>query len=314
MNDRESVLHHLIFRTDPYPVAVDHTAKWSSGELMDGVRALMNIGVSKEQLYVTPPFSEIFLRFEKHLAAVDAVVIIGYSFRDYVVNRLLLQAVKSQWRLRGKRLVVVLVDPDVKTLIRRQPVLAALEEYGVLLARPEKAGSVTEAGLLSWLGTSLPTPPPNGYSYRTPRATVDDGLRDQLSAVRIELALLRHQIQDALGLPVNSWRVLEGIVQAVERCRGVYEQVVGTPRPGLRRTIAKMYSREDVHSTAWATAGAELLADLAAFSAQLDTDLERSGPLTATSFDGGAANRAFDAFFDHLRGAGVQITESQFIP
>jgi hypothetical protein len=298
MNDRYSVLHHLIFRTDPYQVAVDHPAKWSSGELMDGVRALMNIGVSKEQLYVTPPFSEIFRRFEMHLAAVDAVVIIGYSFRDYVVNRL----------------VVAVVDPDVKTLIARRPVLDALEEYGVLLARPEKAGSVTEAGLLSWLGTSLPTPPPNGYSYRTPRATTDEGLRDQLSAVRIELALLRHHVQDAVGRPMNSWRFLEGIVQAVERCRAAYEQVVGTPRPGLRRTIAKMYSREDVHSTAWATAGAELLADLAAFSAQLDTDLERSGPLTSTSFDGVAANRSFDAFFDHLRGAGVQITESQFIP
>lgn len=281
---------------------------------MDGVRALMNVGVSKEQLYVSPPFSESFRRFEMHLAAVDAVVIIGYSFRDYVVNRLLLDAVKSQWRLRGRRLIVVVVDPDVETLMTRRPVLVALEEYGVLLARRERAGNLTEAGLLSWLGTTLPTPPPNGYSYRTPRATVEDGIRDQLSAVRIELALLRHQIQDALGVPVNSWRVLEGIVQAIERCRGVYEQVVGTPSPGLRRTIAKMYSREDVQSTAWTAAGEDLLADLAVLSAQLDTELERSAPLTSASFDGVAANRSFDAFFDHLRSVGVQSTESQFIP
>jgi len=60
MDHRDSILSHLIFHSEPFPVSVDHPARWSAGELMEGVRPLMNIGVSKEQLYVTPPFSEIF--------------------------------------------------------------------------------------------------------------------------------------------------------------------------------------------------------------------------------------------------------------
>jgi hypothetical protein len=166
---------------------------------------------------------------------------------------------------------------------------------------------------LSVLATSLP-PAPNGFSYRTPAAASSDGLRERLSDVCIELAILGHQIQDALDCPVTSWRTLEAIVQTVERCRSTYSQGVGSQHAGLRRTIAKMYSREDVQSISWRSAGDELLAALAVFSAQLDRQLEQPGPLAATSFEPGATDPFFDMFFDRLRDVGVGITASDFVP
>jgi hypothetical protein len=45
-----------------------------------------------------------------HLAAVDAIVVVGYSFRDYLINRLLLQAMRVQLKLKGKRPVMVICD------------------------------------------------------------------------------------------------------------------------------------------------------------------------------------------------------------
>lgn len=315
MDDRYSILSHLIFRSEPFPVAVDHTARWATGELMEGVRPLMNIGVSKEQLYVTPPFSEIFRRFEMHLALADAIVVVGYSFRDYLINRLLLRAIRVQLRLRGNRPVIAVVDPDVKALVTNRAILGALNEYGVLVTVEQTAGSLTEADVLRWLATSLPSAP-NGFSYRTPPAALPDGTRERLADVCIELASLRYQIQHALKHPVNPWRILEGIVHTIERCRGTYEQAVGSKHPGLRRTIAKMYSKHDVDSGAWRSAADQLLTGLASFSAQIEDLLERPQRVISVpaSVDIGAADQLFDAFFDRLRSVGIGITQSQLVP
>lgn len=309
MDERDSILSHLLFFSEPFRAALDKTARWSTGEPLEGVRPLMNIGIAKEQLYVTPPFSEIFRRFEKGLAEVDLVVIVGYSFRDYVINRLLLQALKA------RRRPVAVVDPYVNTLVSTRAIVDALKEYGVLVTCQKTAGVISEADVSGWLRISLPDPA-TGFQPRRARPE-DDALRERLEDLCIELAVLEHQIQLALRHPVHAWEVINSIVRTVERCRGTYHQAaIAAGARGARRTIRVMDTRRDVESAAWRTEGENTLARAVALRIEVERILERPGlPESALALYGsGSVDNMFDDFLEGLRNIGVGISPSPVVP
>jgi hypothetical protein len=186
----------------------------------------MNIGISKEQLYATPPFAEIFSRFHAKLLEASIIVIAGYSFRDPTVNRLLLESLKH------KRIPVVVIDPQMEELMENRAFVRALQEYGVLSPCPKSMRQISQADVDQWLEVTL-KPAPDGIKFppgKGPQGLDDRAVADRVHDLVVELSLLEHYLHlvfeeiDAGRLVV--YGLLNCLVQSLERCRETYYQAL----------------------------------------------------------------------------------------
>lgn len=238
-----SILAFLIFHSEPFMTSLNGSAALTASEKAPGVRLLMNIGFAKEQLYVTPPFTEIFVRFLTKLQEASIIIAAGYSFRDPAVNRMLLEAVKA------KRSPFVVIDPQVEELVEKRAVVRSLQEYGILIKCSKKIGQVSQADVAEWLGAILP-PPPDSI-----RATPDypqRGGSDWVHDLLVELSLLEHyfhliidEIDKEHAIPYG---LLNCLVQGVERCRRTHLQTLrakGIESEGYKKPSHGAYASQE---------------------------------------------------------------------
>lgn len=221
LDDAYSVLEALISFSEPFLTGLHKTAAWVAGERDPGVRLLMNIGLSKEQLYVTPPFSEIVTRFRARLGEVDIIVVVGYSFRDAAINRMFVEGV------RRHPVPVVVVDPDGERLSRARPVLQALLNYGVLVQCAKPVGQVGTSDVDAWLKVKLALP---SDGLVRPPDHEDRSLINRVHDLAVELWLLEDYLRAVLGEIEAGRAVVSGLlvclVQSLERCRETYFQAI----------------------------------------------------------------------------------------
>jgi hypothetical protein len=177
----------------------------------------MNVGMSKEQLYVTPPFDEIIPRFRAKLSESEIIVIVGYSFRDWAVNRMLIESLKE------KRVPVVVVDPALDNLIKAEPLLQALDEYRVLKKCSKKISEISRADIQQWLKLNLPESPTGfGVSPNYNTRQFHHGAQDlivELAILDRHLRLVRAKIESAGSVECG---VMVSLVQTLNRCWYTY--------------------------------------------------------------------------------------------
>jgi hypothetical protein len=197
--------------------ALAKPAAWVANEQEPGIRLLMNVGMSKEQLYVTPPFDEIIPRFRAKLSESELIVIIGYSFRDWAVNRILIESLKD------KRVPVVVVDPAVHDLVKARPLLQALDEYQVLQKCRKKISEISRTDIQHWLKLNLPKAPA-GFSISPdhPKREFNHRAQDlivELATLDRHLRLVRAKIESAGSV---EYGVMLSLIQTLDRCWCTY--------------------------------------------------------------------------------------------
>ena len=84
-----------------------------------GIVSLMNFGTRKELLYASSQFSVLFNHFQNSLHNANVLVLVGYSFRDERINKIIEEAVIT--RKGGLRLVIV--DPSSFQIHDSNPLL-----------------------------------------------------------------------------------------------------------------------------------------------------------------------------------------------
>jgi SIR2-like domain len=215
---KEDVLEHLVLKPpNAFISALAKPAAWVATEQDPGIRLLMNVGISKEQLYVTPPFDEIIPRFRAKLSESELIVIVGYSFRDWAVNRILIES------LRDTRVPVVVVDPSVHDLVKARPLLQALDEYQVLQKCRKKISEISRTDIEHWLKLNLPKAPagfsvsPNDrkreFNHRAQDLIVELAILDQ------HLRLVRAKIESGGSV---EYGVMLSLIQTLDRCWYTY--------------------------------------------------------------------------------------------
>jgi SIR2-like domain len=215
---KEDVLEHLVLKAPKaFMSALAKPAAWVATEQDPGIRLLMNVGMSKEQLYVTPPFDEIIPRFRAKLSESELIVIVGYSFRDWAVNRMLIESLKD------KRAPVVVVDPSVHDLIKARPLLQALDEYRVLQKCSKKISEISRTDMQQWLELNLPKAP-TGFSVSPHHRKREFNHRAQdliveLAILDRHLRLVRTKIESAGSI---EYGVMVSLIQTLERCWYTY--------------------------------------------------------------------------------------------
>ncbi|HWR21567.1 MAG TPA: SIR2 family protein, partial [Verrucomicrobiae bacterium] len=265
-DDPYSILHFLRFFSEPFTTGLHKTAAWVADENGEGVRLLMNFGISKEQLYITPPFTEIFSRFHANLEEAGIIVIAGYSFRDPAVNRMLLESLKH------KRVPVVAINPQIDELMERHACVKALQEYGVLIPSSKSITKISRADVDQWLEVALKPAP---ASIASPPGFDDRAVVNRVHDLVVELSLLEYYIGDVLqetdaGHPAI-YGQLNCLVQSLERCRGTYCQALMATGANIQPESARqVYSRELVNLLSCREALADGLASLQNILRQLE--------------------------------------------
>ena len=215
---KEDVLEHLVLKEPKaFMSSLAKPAAWVATEHDPGIRLLMNLGMSKEQLYVTPPFDEIIPRFRAKLSESELVVIVGYSFRDWAVNRILIESLKD------KRVPVVVVDPTVNDLTKTRPLLQALDEYRVLQKCSKKISEISRTDIQHWLKLNLPKAP-TGFSVSPDHRKREFNHRAQ--DLIVELAILDWHLRLVQTKTKSTGSVEYGVmlslIQTLDRCWDTY--------------------------------------------------------------------------------------------
>lgn len=306
-DDPYSTLHFLCFFSEPFATGLHKTAAWVADENSEGVRLLMNFGISKEQLYITPPFTEIFSRFRANLGEAGIIVIAGYSFRDPAVNRMLLESLKH------KRVPVVVINPQIDELLESRACVKALQEYGVLIPCSKSMTKISRADVDQWLEVTLKPAP---ASIASPPGFDDRAVVNRAHDLVVELSLLEHYICGVLqetdaGRPAV-YGQLNCLVQSLERCRETYYQALIATGVNIQPEPAwhGVYSREPVNLFSCREALSDGLASLQNILRQLEP---WQHPLQMIStklreLDNADGLRGFlKHFFDTLRTAGVAV-------
>jgi SIR2-like domain len=215
---KEDVLEHLVLKTpQAFMSGLAKPAYWTATEDDPGIRLLINLGMSKEQLYVTPPFHEIIARFRAKLSESELIVIVGYSFRDWAVNHMLIESLKN------KRVPVVVIDPAVHELMNARPLLQALDEYGVLQTYSKKISEISKADVQQWLTLDLPKAP-TGFSV--PPESRNKEFNHRAKDLIAELAVLERHLRLGHAKIASAGSVERGLmvalIQALNRCWYTY--------------------------------------------------------------------------------------------
>ncbi len=308
-DDPYSTLHFLCFLSEPFTTGLHKTAAWVADENSEGVRLLMNFGISKEQLYITPPFTEIFSRFRAKLGEADIIVTAGYSFRDPAVNRMLLESLKH------KRVPVVVINPEIDELLETRACVKALREYGVLIACSKPIRQISRADVDQWLEVTL-KPAPDGIQSPLRLGFDDRAVVNRAHDLVVELSLLEHYIHDVLqgtdaGHPAE-YGQLNCLVQSLERCRETYYQALIATGVNIQPEPAwhGVYSREPVNLFSCREALANALASLRNILRQLEPWQHPlqviSTKLRELDNDGGLRG-LLERFLGILRTAGVDV-------
>jgi hypothetical protein len=217
----------------------------------------MNLGIAKEQLYVTPPFPAIFARFREKLRDAGIIITAGYSFRDPAVNRLFLETIQR------RHIPFVVIDPQAETLRAARGVLRGLDEAQVLIPCAKKLSQVQQSDVEEWVQTSLP---PRPTSRQIDPETEPDWHSNRVPALEVELSLLEHyiplivkEINDGKLVP---YELINCLVQAVERCRRTHLQIL------IARNV-----KHSAYQRAWH----------GAYASEEPIDLKRSGDALVAS-------------------------------
>lgn len=306
-DDAYSILHFLLFFSEPFTTGLHKTAAWVADENSEGARLLMNFGISKEQLYITPPFTEIFSRFRANLGEAGIIIIAGYSFRDPAVNRMLLESLKH------KRVPVVVINPQIDELIEKCACIKALQEYGVLIACPKSMRQISSADVDQWLeGTLKPAP----ASIQSPPGFDDRVVVNRAHDLVVGLSLLEHYIRGVLqetgaGHPAV-YGQLDCLVQSLELCRETYYQALIATGVNIQPEPAwtGVYSREPVNLFACREALTDGLASLQNILRQLEP-WQHSLQVISTKLkelhNDGCLRRLLEHLYGTLQTAGVAV-------
>lgn len=309
IEDTYSISHYMIFHSDPIMIPLYSTAKWETSERKAGVRILMNIGIAKEQLYITPPFDELFSRLRRNLHNSDIVFIVGYSFRDPAINRMLIEAIKVH------RVPIIVINPSVEELLKTNPVVKALNNFGVLTSCSKATKEIQTQEVEIWFRVAT-DPPPTQLS-------APSGSGDFLNALErtynllVELSLLEY----FLTLIINegdagksiTYGILNCLVQSVERCRATYIQALILQEINVENTLVLghgVFSHETVDLTSIRNNLDDVLISLKNIITQVEMSnnfLQKKPIKDDVQCNGKTLKEILEGFLDLLKNAGVDL-------